>query len=78
MKGQRNAWYGFVGQIADKCGCSKTTVGKVLNGKSAEVTTNAALITMIKATAAQMLREQREILLNEAEQIREVAEGLVA
>lgn len=77
-KGKRNEWHGHLQTIAQICGCSTTTVSKILNDKSAEVTSNAELIKNVKRTAAEILRRDANILINHAEKKQQAANLLMA
>ena len=77
-KGKRNEWHGHSQTIAQLCGCSTTTVSKILNGRSDEVTSNAELIKNVKRTAAEILRRDANILINHAEKKQQAANLLMA
>lgn len=77
-KGKRNEWHGHLHTIAQICGCSTTTVSKILNNKSEEVTTNAELIKNVRRTAADILRRDANILINHAEKKQQAANLLMA
>lgn len=77
-KGKRNEWHGHLQTIAQICGCSTTTVSKILNNRSEEVTTNTELIKNVRRTAAEILRRDANILIDYAERKQQAAALLMA
>lgn len=74
----RPGWHGHSRTIAQICGCSTTTVSKILNGKAEEIGANKELVKRVKETAAQMIIRDKLILLRQAEEKQRVADALTA
>lgn len=74
----RPEWWGHADTIARICGCSKTSVSKILNGKESEVTSNKELINKVKNTAAEILQRDSKILIDRAARKQEIARMLVS
>lgn len=74
----RPAWHGHTNTISKICGCSKTTVSKVLNGKENEVTSNNELIKKIRKCASELLLRDSNMLLDQAMEKQKIARLLVA
>lgn len=66
MSKSKPAWYGHLRTIANACGCSVTSVSKILNGRAEEVTTNEALIKRVKTCAASLIEMDVKTLRQEA------------
>lgn len=78
MPKQRTGWHGHSKTISEIVGCSTTTVSKVLNGRSDEVTRNTALIEKIKRVASELLIRDANRLMTEARNKQILAEELAA
>lgn len=76
MQGKRNEWHGHSKTIAHICGCSTTAVSKILNGRSAEVTSNQELIKNVKRVASELLLRDANILLDRVQEKRKIAADL--
>lgn len=72
----RPEWWGHADTVANICGCSKTAVSKILNGRASEVTTNQELIAKVKRTTAGLLQRDSKILVDRAAKKQEVARML--